>query len=219
MRMALVISVCALKGGVGKTTIALSLAGCLHRADRNVVLIDADSQATLRTWAAKAAESERDGPPVISLDGKSFRRDLARVTTGFDVVVIDSPPRMGTEARAAMLAADLVLLPVVPGAADVWALQETLAVLDDARGLRPELRAAVILNRTDRTELARLTKDAAGAVGVPTLECSLGSRVAFGEAMLSGQTVVDYAPESRAADEVRKLTTAVLAAVGATNDG
>jgi len=215
--MALVISVCALKGGVGKTTIALSLAGCLHRADRKVVLVDADSQATLRMWAGKAAESEHDGPPVVSLDGKSLRRDLGRVTAGFDVVIIDSPPRMGTEARAAMLEADLVLLPVVPGAADMWALQETLSVLEDARGLRPELRAAVVLNRTDRTTLASLTREAAGSVGVPTLKSSLGSRVAFGEAMLSGQTVADYAPESRAADEVRNVTTDVLAAVGADN--
>ena len=66
-----------------------------------------------------------------------------------------------------MLVADIVLLPVVPGAADVWALQETLAVLEDARGLRPELIAGLVLNRADRTTLAGMTREAIKVSGGP----------------------------------------------------
>ena len=43
-----------------------------------------------------------------------------------------------------MLVSDLVVLPVVPGGADVWALQETLTVLEEVREFRPELKAVVV---------------------------------------------------------------------------
>jgi chromosome partitioning protein len=216
--MPLVLVVAGLKGGVGKSTLALNIACALHRDARPTLLVDADSQGTLRTWAAKAAEAELDGPPVVALDGRSLRRDLERVSGGFELVVVDSPARLGTEARAAMIVADAVLLPVAPGAADVWALRSTLDVLDEARGLRPDLRAAVVLNRVDRSALAAATREAVAGVAadVPVLDAELRSRVAYGEATLAGRGVVDHAPRSPAAAEVRELTRAVLALAGAT---
>lgn len=211
--MALTVAVASLKGGVGKSTLALNLASCLHVAGHKVLVVDADSQGTCRAWAAVAASAGHDGPPVVALDGAALRRDLGRVAAGFDVVVLDAPPRLGPEARAAMLAADLVLVPTTPGAADVWALRETLAVLEDARTMRPELAAAVVLNRADRTTLAKLSHDAAASLGVPLLPATLAARVAFGEATLAGKGVVTYAPGSLAAREVEAFTAAVLAAV------
>lgn len=211
--MALTIAISSLKGGVGKSTLSLNLAACLHRAGHRTLVVDADPQGTCRTWASKASELGHEGPPVVGIDGKTLRRDLARVAKGFDVVIIDSPPRMGVEARASMVASDIVLMPVTPGGADVWALQETIGVLEDARALRPELRAAVVLNRADRTTLAKLTAGAIEALGVEVLEATISNRVAFGEATLAGLGVVDYAPDSEAAREIRRVTKAVLAAL------
>ena len=148
------------------------------------------------------------------MTGASLRRDLAKVAEGFDVVVLDSPPRMNLEARAAMLAADLVVVPVTPGAADMWAAASTVAVLEDARGLRPELRAALLMNRADRTTVARLASKALEELGLPVLDVSVAQRVAFGEATLAGQGVVDYAPSSDAAREIRRLTRTILDAMG-----
>jgi chromosome partitioning protein len=211
--MALTIAVSSLKGGVGKSTIALNLATCLHRAGHRAIVIDTDPQGTCRMWAAKAAEVEREGPPVVAMDGKTLRRDLERVSKGFDVAVIDCPPRMGAETRAAMLASDLVIMPVIPGAADVWALQETIAVLDEAKQYRDELRAVIVLNRADRTTLAKLALAALGELDVRVLDEVIKNRVAYGEATLAGLGVVDYAPESDAALEVKRFAKAVLAAV------
>jgi len=211
--VALTIAVASLKGGVGKSTITLNLAACLHKAGHKVLIVDVDTQGTCLAWAAVAADLEQPGPPVVGLVGRGLRRDLERVADGFDVVVIDAPPRLGPETRAAMLAADLVLMPTTPGAADVWALRATLEVLAEALEVRPELRAVAVLNRTDRTTLAGLTHRAVTELGVTVLPVSLGQRVAFGEATLAGQGVVDFAPHSQAAREVEQFVTAVLAAV------
>lgn len=217
--VSLVIAVVALKGGVGKSTICLNVASCLHRARHPTMLVDTDSQATLRSWASRGAESGYDGPPVVGIDGRTLRRDLDRICGGFEVVVLDSPPRLGSEARAAMLVADLVVLPVTPGAADVWALQETLTVLEDARSLRPELQGAVVLNRADRTTLTASSRRALAEMPVPVLVPTLGNRVAFGEATLAGQGVVDYAPDSPAASEVKALVAELLSRMGGMSDG
>lgn len=211
--MALTIAVSSLKGGVGKSTIALNLAACLHRAGHRAIVVDADPQGTCRMWAAKAAQVEHEGPPVVAMDGKTLRRDLERVSKSFDVAVVDCPPRLGAETRAAMLASDLVVMPVIPGAADVWALQETIDVFDEAKQMRDELYAVVVLNRADRTTLAKLALTAIEGLEIDVLDVTLKNRVAYGEATLAGLGVVDYAPDSDAAAEVRRFTKAVLAAV------
>lgn len=112
-----------------------------------------------------------------------------------------------------MLAADLVVVPMAPGAVDLWAAAETVRVLEDARGLRPELRAVALLNRSDRTSLSRIARTAIDDLGIAPLDVMVGSRVAFGEGMLTGLGVVDHAPTSEAALEIRRLTKALLAAV------
>jgi chromosome partitioning protein len=209
---ALVITVAGLKGGVGKSTITMNIASALHIAGTRVLVVDADPQGTCRTWAARAGEQQHEGPPVVAMDGAALRRDLATLSSGFAVVVIDSPPRVVGEARYAMLAADLVVMPVTPGVADVWALRDSVAVLEDARSLRPELRAVLVLNRADRTQLAKATTEALESLGVPVLPTRLAARVAFGEAMAAGQGVMAHAPGTAAALEVRALTEALLVA-------
>lgn len=206
-----VIGIAGLKGGIGKSTVTLNLACALHREGQRVLIVDVDPQGTCRTWAARAAEAEQDGPPVVGLEGKTLRRDLARVAAGFDVVVIDSPPRLGVETRATMMAADIVLLPVIPGGADVWALEESIALFREAQALRPELVAAVVLNRADRTILARNAAAAVEAFDLPILAARLSHRVTFGEATLAGLGVVDYETASEAAVEVRRLTRVTMA--------
>lgn len=214
-----VVAVSGLKGGVGKSTVALTLATTLHAAGRRVLIVDADPQGTARAWAARAAELGHEGPAVASVDGRQLRRDLPRLAAGAELVVIDTPPRLGADARAAMLASDLVLLPTTPGAADLWALQETLTVLAEAQSVG-DFKSAVVLNRVDRTNLAAGAEQAVRDLGVAVLGAQLGARVAYGEAILAGLGVVQHAPGSTAADEAKALSRAVLRALGkAGSDG
>lgn len=206
-----VIAVAALKGGAGKTTVALALASEFHLAGHKTLLVDADSQRSAATWASVAAAAGHDAPPVVAMSGANLRKDVERVGSPFAVVVIDSPPRLAAEQRAALMAAHLVLLPVTPGGADVWALKETLALVEEARGLRPELRAAIVCNRMDRrTALSASLLEAMGEAGVPVLKSTLGQRVAFAEAMTAGQGVCTYAPGTPSAKESHALAREVL---------
>ena len=207
-----VIGLVNLKGGVGKSSISVNLAACLHRDGLRVLLVDADAQGTTRTWAAAAGE--RDCSPVVAMDQRNIARDLPRVAAGFDFVVVDSPARLGKEARAAMLASSLVLMPVVPGAADVWALRETLDVLEEAKGFQPELVARIVLNQNDHTKMGQLVAGKLVELGVPVMRSTLGHRVAFRESMLAGQGVVEYAPGTPAATEVTSFYHEVLEALG-----
>jgi chromosome partitioning protein len=211
--MCIVIAFCNLKGGAGKTTLAVNVAAALHRGGTRALLVDADPQGSATAWAARAAELGRDGPPCVSVASAALRRDLPRLIETFDVALVDGPARLGTETRAAMLVADLVVVPMAPGAVDLWAAAETVKVLEDARGLRPELRAVALLNRSDRTSLSRVARAAIDDLGIEPLDVAVGSRVAFGEGMLTGLGVVDHAPTSEAALEIRRLTKALLGAV------
>ena len=212
--MSLVLASAGLKGGIGKTAFALHLGDYFHHAtDLRPLIVDLDPQRTASYWAGIAASNELDGPPVVALEGATLRRDLPRISADFGVVLLDCPPRLGRETRAAMIAADLVLLPVTPGPEGVWALAETLGVLEEARGLRPEIQARAAMNRANRTQLAGATREALEASEVPLFKESLGDRVAFGEAISGGRGVWSFAPKSAAAQEIEALAQSILRSI------
>jgi chromosome partitioning protein len=208
--MALTLAVANLKGGVGKSTLAIHLACFLAQEGHRTLIVDADPQGTCRQWSECATEAGYDGPSVVGVAGNALRRELPRLAESFDAVIIDSPGKLGTEARAAMLLAHLVVLPVCPGPADFWALGETMRVVEDARGLRDDLRFGVVFNKADRTALTKSIRTSLEASDVHVFDTTVGNRVAFGEATLVGQGVTHYAPDSEAAREIRRLAKAML---------
>ena len=108
--------------------------------------------------------------------------------------------------RSALLAADLVLIPVQPSPFDGWASAEMLALLAEARIYRPELAARFVLNRCGaRTVIARETAETLADHDPPVLATKIGQRVVFADAAQSGRLVSEIDTDSPAAREIAAL--------------
>jgi chromosome partitioning protein len=204
------------KGGSGKSTVAVSLAAECHARGLRVLLVDADPQGTARTWGDVAAEAGRAAPTVVAMGANLHRADqLPALAKNFDLVVVDCPPRHSEIQRAALMVADLAIIPSGPSSHDVWALAESVELVRAAQQVRPSLVvAALVTRRVPGTVIGREAREALKDAGVPVFRTELGFRVAFQEAPGAGLGVTQYDPGGDAAAEVRAMTDEALALVG-----
>ena len=201
------------KGGVGKTTLALHLAGAWAEKGKRALVVDADPQGSALDWSEQRS---REGLPrsfgVLGLARETLHRELPEIAAGYDRVVIDGPPRIAGIARSALLAADLILIPAAPSPFDGWASAEMLRLLGEARVFRPELGARMLLNRcAARTVIARETAAALADHDPPVLASRVGQRIAFADTARTGRLVQEVPAGLVAAQEI--------AAVAAEIDG
>jgi chromosome partitioning protein len=200
----MILAVINQKGGAGKTTIALNLAGAMAAKGKRVLVIDADPQQTAQDWAAVRQEP----PPfqVIGLAKPVLHRDLPGMAADYDSIIIDGAPRSYEVARSAIAAADVVLIPVQPSGADFWASRETVSLVKEMHSFKETQKSVfVISRRIGRSVLGREIADALVEFDLPILKAGTTQRMIYADAMTAGRTVIEQQPDGPAADEIRAI--------------
>ena len=206
----MIISLLNQKGGVGKTTLAVHLAERLFQLGKSVLFVDADPQGSALDWAAMRQE-EPPHFPVIGLPKPTLHRELPAIAKHHDFVLIDGPPRVNELARAAIMASEVVLIPIQPSPLDVWAAKEIVDLLREASIFKETIKSAFVINRKIvNTAIGRDVVDALAAYPVPVLKTTIGQRVAFAESAAQGQTVLHLAPNGPASQEIISLVNELL---------
>ena len=204
--MAIVITVAQQKGGAGKTMLAANLAAAWASAHR-VVLLDIDPQHSLSQWhALRAARTGLAGIGFSAVSGWRVKAELDRLAADADILIVDTPPQIDSDAARAIRAASLVLIPVQPSMPDLWASAGTLKLVTAERR-----RVAVVMNRTPaKSALRTAVEGAFAASGLPVLPTTLGDRRAYPQAFAQGMGVTEAQPRSVAAAELSALADAIL---------
>ncbi len=200
----MIIGVLNQKGGVGKTTLSVNIAAALARTGQRVLLIDADPQGSALDWAAA-----REGDPlfaVVGLPKPSIHKELSVVGEGYDHIVIDGPPRVTDLARSAIMASDVVLVPVQPSPYDIWAADEVVKLIQEASVFKENIKSFFVINRKiANTAIGRDVREALEAYNLPTLEASVVQRVVFAEAAAVGKAVYEQDRDGIASQEIEAV--------------
>ena len=192
-----------IKGGTGKTTVAVSLAVLLANDGRDVLLVDADQQGSATDFAAQreATLPDAGGLTTISLEGEQVRSQIMKLRTKYDDVVIDTGGRDTTSQRAAITVSDVFLTPIAPRSFDVWSLQDLDELIATMRVVVPDLKSYVVLNKTDynRKDIADVEAIIADLPQLSVLPARLHLRKSFANAASAGLSVTEYKPADKKA--------------------
>jgi chromosome partitioning protein len=204
----MILSIGNVKGGVGKTTLAVNLAIALAGSGRDVLLIDGDEQGTALAFTNLRTNARGEpGYTAVALHGPNIRTQARQLAGKYSDIVIDVGGRDTGSLRAALTVADIVLIPVKPRSFDLWGADQTADLVAEARVINDGLRAIAVLNEADpQGKDNQAALDALAEVsGLEIAPVMIGRRKAFPNAAASGLSVFEYHEDQKAMEEMRQL--------------
>ena len=204
-----------IKGGSGKTTIAVSMAVLLAQIGRNVLLVDADVQATATEFSRWRTESLGEtGFTAIQLAEMQVRNEVRKLTTNYDDIIIDAGGRDTASQRAALIVSDMVIVPFAPRSFDIWTLEQVERLVQEMQMANPTLQAFAVLNKVDQNERDR--QDALEYIQesgtFQVLQSQLYERKVFANAAASGLVATEAKPKNlKATTEINALVNEIIA--------
>jgi chromosome partitioning protein len=199
----MIISFVNQKGGVGKTTSAINVAASLKRRNYAVKFIDADPQGSASRWQAVESNNAFE---VVHHPEPISKIDIEQLSQSCDFLVIDAPPAIGDITKSILAVTDLSIIPLSPSSLDIWSCRGTLDMVDEAQVENPDLNVKLLINRKiPGTRVGREARDSLSIFNMDLLDTELCQRVAYIDAMTSGVSVMQYAPSSKAANEIESL--------------
>ena len=194
------ISIVSQKGGAGKTTLAINLAGAAEAAGKQVVIIDLDPQASAKAWHDRRG---KETPVVISAQAAVLSDVLKTAADhGADFAIIDTAPHSETAALAASKAADLVLVPCRASYIDLKAIETTIDLVKLAK--KPAMFVLSCIRPGDKA-LPEGAETHLSQYPIPVSPQRITQRAALVHALTIGQAVTEFEPEGAAAREIRAL--------------
>lgn len=203
------------KGGVGKTTLALNLTIARAAAGHDVLLVDGDEQGTALLFTdLRTATLGSPGYTAVRLQGPALRTQVRQLALKYDDILIDVGGRDTGSLRAALTVAQTLLIPVQPRSFDIWAVDQMMALVTEAHAVNPDVRALAVLNAADAQ--GRDNQDAMEALkdtaGLAILPLTIGRRKAFPNAAAHGRAVTEATPrDAKAVAELNALVRALYA--------
>lgn len=193
------------KGGVGKTTLSLNLAVARALIGRSVLAVDGDRQGSLMTAISNRTDNAHQIAVVHYPDGQILRQQVTLARNKYDDIIIDAGGRDSTAMRAAMMLADLVIIPFQPRSFDVWALDDMSELLNEARATR-DIKAYAILAMADSRGQDNRAAAESMPGGISFLDSPIGRRKAIADAAGRGTSVLEVGSRDEKAEfEVARL--------------
>ena len=195
-----IIAIAMQKGGVGKSTLARSLAVAGGGVGYNVLVLDMDAQQSMSQWAERRDEQL---PAVKFLSEIELPKMLESAEdAGCDLVIIDTPPARSTEAPAAVEEADLVIVPCTP---DIEAYEQLPRTARIARATGTPAAAVLTMVHPNSLTEERIAREVFATIGIPMAKAIFHRFKVHRDASREGATAQEMEPDSKAAQEIQVL--------------
>lgn len=205
------IAITNLKGGVGKTTITQNLAVCLAHMGYRVCVVDTDTNQNTLAWYGVRSEELPNLNVVGSTDPKALIKTVGNLHNDYDIILIDGTPSLGEMTTRVILASDLLLIPILPGANDFRAMEHFFERYNLAQETAAkEIPAYFLLNQySDNVRLHTEIKELLEQFGLPIMNTTIRNRVSYVASAVEGTGVYEGS-DNKAKLEMVELTNEVL---------
>ena len=208
-----IVTFCNQKGGCGKTSLSMQVAGGFARRGYRTLVVDADPQGTATRWSSSAPDATPFPATVAGLSaaGGKVHREVQKFINDYDVIVVDCPPAVDSPVpQSALMVSDLAFVPVIPSPTDLWAAVGIRDLIQRTQDVNEGLQARLVPNMVQpNTTLAKEALDLLADFGIPIARGSFSLRTAYRQAAVYGSTVHSL-KDQKAIDEVEELVSEAL---------
>ena len=160
----MIIAVIGQKGGCGKSTIAVHLAGWRTNIGKDVLLIDSDRQGTAQHWSLTRNDEQLPTPETIQQFDRSIGRTAINFSRRFDDIIIDVAGGDELAIATSLRIADIGIVPFQPNELDVWTGGYLEDMVMPAQALNAKLRVLAVMNRAPTHHASTDVKRATAAL-------------------------------------------------------